>query len=120
MAAVWDKRKGLNDFVALSRIISNDYKIVLIGLKKKQIESIPISILGLERTESQLELVKWYSAAHCFFDPTYEDNYPTVLLEAKACGCKTISYDTGGCSEIADVVIDNNVEVAYESIKKIC
>lgn len=30
---------------------------------------------------------------------TYEDNYPTVNLEAQACGTKVISYDTGGAKE---------------------
>lgn len=111
VASVWTEKKGLNDFIELSKILSNDYKIVLIGLNDKQIKKMPKNILGIKRTESQKELAEWYSAAYCFFDPTYEDNYPTVLLEAKACGCKTISYDTGGCSEISDYIINNHREI---------
>ena len=34
-----------------------------------------------------------------FFNPTYEDNYPTVNLEAEACGTRVVTYDTGGCRE---------------------
>lgn len=34
-----------------------------------------------------------------FVNPTYEDNYPTVNLEAIACGTRVITYDTGGCRE---------------------
>lgn len=105
VASVWDRRKGLSDFVKLSSKLSEDYVIVLIGLNDKQLKEIPSSILGFKRTESQLELVQWYSAADCFFIPTYEDNYPTVLLEANACGCDTYAYDTGGCKEIARYIV---------------
>ena len=112
VASVWDRRKGLEDFIKLSSLISDDYKIVLIGLSSKQIKALPSKILGLQRTESQLQLVQWYSAAYCFFNPTYEDNYPTVLLEAQACGTPTVSYDVGGCKEIAGkfgLSIDDNL-----------
>ena len=40
-----------------------------------------------------------YTTADVFFNPTVEDNYPTVNLEAEACGTPVITYDTGGCSE---------------------
>lgn len=46
-----------------------------------------------------MELVKIYSAADVFINPTYEDNYPTVNLEAQACGTPVITYDTGGAKE---------------------
>ncbi|WP_346962031.1 glycosyltransferase, partial [Clostridium sp.] len=32
VATVWDKRKGFNDFIKLSKVIDEDYRIVLIGL----------------------------------------------------------------------------------------
>ena len=40
-----------------------------------------------------------YTAADVFFNPTYEDNYPTVNLEAEACGTKVVTYATGGSPE---------------------
>ena len=33
------------------------------------------------------------------FNPTYEDNYPTVNLEAQACGTPVVTYKTGGSIE---------------------
>lgn len=99
VASVWDRRKGLDDFVKLSKMISEEYKIVLIGLKKKQISSLPSDVLGIERTESQKELAEWYSASYCFLNLTYEDNYPTTNLEAQACGCPCVTYNTGGSPE---------------------
>jgi len=99
VASVWEKRKGHNDFYSLNDKISEDYIIVLVGLTKKQIKKLPSSIIGIERTENQKELAALYSCAKFFINPTYEDNYPTVNLEAISCGTKVIAYDTGGCKE---------------------
>ena len=53
----------------------------------------------MPRTESAVQLAAIYSAADAFFNPTVEDNYPTVNLEAEACGTPVVTYDTGGCAE---------------------
>lgn len=53
----------------------------------------------MPRTESAAQLAAIYSASDVFFNPTVEDNYPTVNLEAEACGTPVVTYDTGGCAE---------------------
>lgn len=116
VASVWDRRKGLEDFLKLSKLLNDKYKIVLIGLNKKQIEILPNNILGIERTENIQELVAWYSAADVFVNPTYEDNYPTTNLEAIACGTPVITYDTGGSGESAELYGDITKEKTPESI----
>lgn len=105
VASTWDKRKGLDDFIKLSKVISDDYKIVLVGLTKKQMSDLPKNILGLERTKNVDELVEIYSASDILFNPTREDNYPTVNLEALSCGIPVVTYDTGGSPE---VITNNN------------
>lgn len=57
------------------------------------------TVICLKRTESAGELAQIYTAADVFVNPTYEDNYPTVNLEAQACGTRVITYDVGGCRE---------------------
>ena len=52
---------------------------------------MPTNIIGIEKTKNVVELAKIYSAADVFFNPTYEDNYPTVNLEAEACGLPVIT-----------------------------
>ena len=99
VASIWDDRKGLNDFIKLSEILNEKYKIVLVGLSKKQIKQLPKNILGLERTHDARELAKIYTASDVFLNLTYEDNYPTVNLEAQACGTPCITYRTGGSVE---------------------
>lgn len=103
VAAVWDRRKGMPDFIELSKMIDDSYKIVLVGLTKDQIAELPENIIGIERTDSVAELVKLYSAAYVFVNATYEDNYPTTNLEAIACGTPVITYNTGGSPESANI-----------------
>lgn len=99
VANVWEDRKGLFDFYKLAEMLDDRYVIVLVGLSEKQIKDLPQNIKGIQRTNSPQELAAIYTAANIFVNPTYEDNYPTVNLEAQACGTKVITYDTGGCKE---------------------
>lgn len=99
VANVWNERKGLYDFYKLADILPQKYVIVLVGVNGKQIKKLPKNIIGIQRTHSPQELAKIYTAADVFVNLTYEDNYPTVNLEAQACGKKVITYDTGGCRE---------------------
>ena len=100
VASIWEERKGLNDFIKLSTMLDPEkFVIVLVGLKPEQIKKLPKKIIAVQRTENQKQLAEIYTAADVFFNPTYEDNYPTVNLEAEACGTPVITYDTGGCSE---------------------
>lgn len=99
VANVWEDRKGLFDFYKLAEMLDDRYVIVLVGLTEKQIKDLPKNIKGIQRTNSPQELAAIYTAADVFVNPTYEDNYPTVNLEAQACGTRVITYDTGGCKE---------------------
>lgn len=101
VASVWDKRKGLDVFLDLSNQIPENYKIVLIGLSNKQIKKLPKNIIGIERTENIIELAKWYSLADVYFNPTYEDNYPTTNIESIACGTPVVTFNSGGSPESA-------------------
>jgi len=99
VASPWTDRKGLGDFVRLADELDGSFAIVLVGLNKKQMRQMPAAVTALGHTDSVQELVGAYSAADVFFNPTREDNFPTVNLEAEACGTAVITYDTGGCIE---------------------
>ena len=83
-------------------MLDDSYKIILVGLSKKQLETLPENILGITRTNSTKELAEIYTAADMFLNLTYEDNYPTVNLEAQACGTPVVTYRTGGSPESAE------------------
>ena len=98
----WSNKKGLDVFISLAKELSEDYRIVLVGTDKNTDRVLPESIISIHRTQNQTELAQIYSAADVFVNPTREDNFPTVNIEALACGTPVITFDTGGSSEIID------------------
>lgn len=102
IASVWGKRKGLDDFIKLRQLLPNTYEITLVGLSEKQISSLPSGVNGITRTTNVQELVHLYNSSDVFVNPTYSDNFPTVNIEALACGTPVITYETGGSPEAVD------------------
>ncbi len=102
VASIWDKRKGLDDFIWLQGQLPENYQIVLVGLSEKQIKGLPCGITGIRRTENVQELAALYSLADVFVNPTYVDNFPTTNIESLACGTPVITYNTGGSPEAVD------------------
>jgi len=124
VATEWGRRKGLHDFIELSKTLKDDEIIILVGLKEDQIKILPENIIGITRTESTQELVEVYSSADVFVNPTWEDNFPTTNLEALACGTPVITYETGGSPEAIDeltgiVVEQGNIHKLTEAINQI-
>ncbi|MEG2061872.1 MAG: glycosyltransferase [Alistipes sp.] len=124
VASSWSKRKGLYDYCKLRTLLSDEYQIVLVGLTSKQIKDLPLGIIGIQRTESVDELAEVYSVADVFINYTYEDTFPTVNLEALACGTPIITYRTGGSPEAIDsatgiVVEKGNVEASIAAIQEV-
>lgn len=101
VATSWDDMKGYSEFIELSKRLDSTYKVVLVGLTEEQMENIPQNILGIKRTASVKELAYIYNAADVFLNLSYCENYPTVNLEARACGTPVITYMTGGSPESA-------------------
>ena len=94
-----DPRKGLDSFIALSSSLPSNYQIVLVGTNDKVDAILPKNIISIHRTYNQEELAKLYTAADVFVSPTKADNFPTVNIEALACGTPVITYDAGGSKE---------------------
>lgn len=99
VASQWIDRKGINDFISLRKKLIDEYIVILVGLTKKQISSLPKGIIGIQKTDNRQQLVNLYSAADIFINLTWEDNFPTTNLEAMACGTPVITYKTGGSIE---------------------
>ncbi len=100
LASIWMQEKGLDDFHRMAQMTAPDEKIVLVGkMTEKQKKQLPPNILHIPRTANPAELAELYSAATAFVNPTWQDNYPTVNLEAQACGTPVVTYRTGGSPE---------------------
>lgn len=123
VASVWDERKGLKDFLALSQMLNEDYKIVLIGLTPTQIETLPQTILGLPRTNSMRELAEAYTAADVFVNPSAEETFGMTAMEARCCGTEAIVYQDTACEEIVNqfggIAVPKGPEHLYDAVLKL-
>lgn len=100
LASIWLQEKGLPDFLRMAGLLGADERIVLVGkMPKNTIKRLPANITYIPRTENVPELAALYSASSVFINPTWQDNYPTVNLEAQACGTPVVTYNTGGSPE---------------------
>ena len=126
VASGWTNRKGLDVFVELFyRLNPNAYRIVLVGTDKKVDERLPKGIISIHRTQNQKELAEIYTAADIFVNPTREENYPTVNMEAIACGTPVVTFDTGGSKEmlndnVGSFVPTGDVDALEHEIIRIC
>ncbi|MBQ8945900.1 MAG: glycosyltransferase [Lachnospiraceae bacterium] len=124
VANVWEKRKGLDDLIELHRrLVAESYSkrgfcIVLVGLNDKQLKQLPDGMIGIKRLGDPRELARIYTAADVVLNPTYEDNYPSVILEAEACGTPVITYDTGGCAEAVHISGSKVIPRGVDNLEK--
>lgn len=124
VASAWSEKKGLGDFIKLAELLPKDYRIVLVGLTEKQIKGMPTSIHCIKKTNSKNQLAEIYNSSFVFVNPTYQDSYPTVNLEAQACGLPVITYNTGGSPETLGedkgyVIEQGNVNALAEKIMEL-
>ena len=121
----WTQRKGLDVFIELAGRLGNEYQIVLVGTDERIDQRLPENIISIHRTQNTAELAKLYTAADVFVNPTYEDTFPTVNLEALACGTPVITFDAGGSAECLDescgtAVPVGNVAAMEAAIRHVC
>lgn len=121
----WEARKGLDVFIDLAQRLGDGYQIVLVGTDEKTARQLPPGILSIRRTQDQTELAGIYSAADVLVNPTREENYPTVNMEAIACGTPVVTFRTGGSPEMLDgtcgaVVACDDIDALEAEIVRIC
>lgn len=126
ISSIWTKEKGLDDICQLWTLLDKQrFEIFLVGLNDNQLKRLPDGISGIKRTESLDELASLYSSADVLVNPTYADTFPTVNLEALACGTPIVTYRTGGSPEaVTDktgvIVEQGDIQGLACAIEKIC
>lgn len=107
----WTEQKGFKHIIEISKVIKKPWTLVVIGVSDFQNELIKNEgVIGINKLSDERELVKWYSSADVFINPTLEDNFPTVNIEALACGTPCITFDTGGAGEIVTELTGKVIE----------
>lgn len=122
---VWIEKKGMSDIYKLSQMLDTErYQVVMVGLTSEQIAAVPETVLPVQRTASIEELVKLYSAADVFINPSYEETMGLVTAEAMACGTPCVVYNQTAVPEaVAEtggiVVRAGDVEAMCKAVKEI-
>lgn len=98
----WDEKKGLDVFLELAKRLDDSFQIVLVGTNDAVDKLLPDNIRSIHRTQNPAELAKLYARSDLLVNPTREDTYPTVNMEALACGTPVLTFRTGGSPEIPD------------------
>lgn len=118
VASVWSLHKGLDDFIRLRKVLSDEYIIVLIGLNDRQIRNLPKGIIGIKRTNSVHELSVYYSVADVYINTSVEETFGLTTVEAMACGTPSIVYDSTACPEV--VSADTGFVINKGDLSSLC
>ena len=124
VAANWTPQKGLNDYIELSKKISDDSVILLVGLSKDKISDLPKNIIGIERTSDISELLSLYSEADIVLNLSYAETFGMTTIEGMACGTPSIVYNKTASpgliiGDVGYVVEAGNMEQLLLTINKI-
>jgi len=104
VASLWIPEKGITDLIALSSLLDKDEQLVMVGsIPESWQKRLPQNIVCIRRTSDAQALATLYTEALALVNPTWQDNYPTVNLEAIACGTPVVTYRTGGSVESVTV-----------------
>lgn len=123
VSSLWSYDKGLKTVLKLSEKLSPDERIVMLGnLPNKDL--LNDNIISLPATNSIEELVKLYSLADVFFQPSIEETFGKVSAEALASGTPVVCFNSTANHELVGkgcgaVVPVGDIDGLYKEIKEI-
>ena len=98
--------KGLDLLLqALQHLKSQNINAQIVIFGESSVASevhFPVTSVGF--VHDPVKLATLYATADVFVAPSRQDNLPTTVLEASACGVPCVTFDVGG---ISDIVIHN-------------
>lgn len=103
VSSVWPESKGLSDFLKLRKLLNDRFVIILIGLPRNVINTLPAGIIGVERTTNVDELASFYTRADVIMSLSKAETFGLTLVEGQACGTPSIGYD---CTAVNEVITE--------------
>ena len=121
-AKVTDKRKGIDYFIeSCNYLVKNypdlkdDLEVVIYGKYSEQLKPmLPFCSFPLNYISDEKDLVNIYNAVDLYVTPSLEENLPTTIMEAMACGVPCVGFNVGGIPEMIDH-LHNGYVAEYKS-----
>jgi glycosyltransferase involved in cell wall biosynthesis len=125
VANVWTKQKGWDDFMQLPGLLPENYRVVMVGLSKKQQKELPSSVTGYPRTESLSQLADFYRMADIYFNGSCQETMGMTTGEAICCGTPAVVYRATAVPEsVGDgcgaIIEPGDVKGAAEAMVELC
>ena len=119
---VTDKRKGIDYFVESCKLLAEmhpelkeELGVVVYGKNSEQLKPlIPFQVYALDYISNEKDLVNIYNAVDLYVTPSLEENLPTTIMEAMACGVPCVGFNVGGIPEMIDH-LHNGYVAEYKS-----
>lgn len=117
----WSYNKGLQEMLAIAQQL-REHVVVLIGEMERI--TLPDNVISVGYIKDVQQLVKYYSAAHVFVNPSKMETFGKVTAEALACGTPVVVYDNTGLREIVGdgcglIAKNNDIEDLVCCVKRI-
>ena len=119
---VTDKRKGIDYFIESCKLLAEKYPemkeelgVVVYGKNSEYLKPlIPFQVYALDYISNEKDLVNIYNAVDLYVTPSLEENLPTTIMEAMACGVPCVGFNVGGIPEMIDH-LHNGYVAEYKS-----
>ena len=119
---VTDKRKGIDYFIESCKLLAEKYPemkeelgVVVYGKNSEYLKPlIPLQVYALDYISNEKDLVNIYNAVDLYVTPSLEENLPTTIMEAMACGVPCVGFNVGGIPEMIDH-LHNGYVAEYKS-----
>lgn len=120
IASQWSNAKGLDKFIQLSKLITEDTVIMLVGNIGGNV-NLPNNIIHIPETHNIYELVEYYSMADVFLNLSMEETFGKVTAEALACGTPAIVINSTANPELIGegcgyILNEDNVNDVFKQV----
>jgi len=96
----WANQKGFDDYIKLSKLLTTDKVIVLVGLPDRLKKNLPSNVIGVSRTENTNQLASWYSTSDIVLNLSCQESFGLTSVEGFMCGKPTIVYNVTASPEL--------------------
>lgn len=125
VASGFGERKGIYDFVKLSKILPKEYQLLLVGANDSDKRVLPDNVIAVSRANGTAELAAFYSAADVLLSLSYAETFGLTIIEAMSCGTPVIVYDNTAQPELitpetGKVVPTGDVGAVFKALERVC